>query len=180
MSQILSNLVAHISHLLSIRDALQASLSVPALSNGALVLLGMLSLPLCWNFTTNHCRTVGLLNGAGALCDWSTRRAHIPLCRVRAGLLELGHRNLQRTRASLRLCISCSKQARAPYIHVFGERPSTASAREKLVQVDPAVCYDVASPRESYAKLYGALSYCGRHDCCRGKGKLRFLVKSSS
>ena len=80
--------------------------------------------------------------------SWDTLSGQRSLCRLRAGLLDLSHRNNRRSNASQRYCIFCGVLTRAPYIHVLGECSFTAQHRSALEVYVPAT-----APREASLNL---------------------------
>ena len=55
-----------------------------------------------------------------AMC-WDGLKGHYSLCRLRAGLLELGHLRGKKNAAPQIRCIMCEALVRSPYSHVLGE-----------------------------------------------------------
>ena len=87
--------------------------------------------------------------------SWAELRGHRSMCRLRAGILSLGHLRGKRTSLPQSQCILCDKLVRSPYAHALGEcRAFDASGLPlewaMLTAKDAAFCLLTSVPGQAH------------------------------
>ena len=77
----------------------------------------------------------------GFKLSWNTLTGHLHLCRLRCGMMRLGHLNGRGSGAKVQQCILCNKRYTAVFSHVITSCSSLASERSSWqAALDRAVC----------------------------------------
>ncbi|CAE8591239.1 unnamed protein product, partial [Polarella glacialis] len=75
--------------------------------------------------------------------SWPALLGHVSMCRMRAGLVDMGHIEHRRSQAKIRYCIGCNQRVRAALIHALAVCPMWQPERSLLPK-----CWDTKEPKD--------------------------------